>query len=215
VPTLTGLGERAHLANPDVSLKTHIDDIVNVLVFEDLDAVTLVANSSGGTVITGVAEQAPERLERVVYLDAFVPADGQSTSDLVAPDRWATMDQLVQSEGDGWLLPRFSPAPWEPFVRDAWQVTDEEDLRWVLSRLRPTPVRHFTEPIHLGDAHQGGRPRRVYIRCRGNNPAPHFDRCAATAQSSPEWTYRELMLPHLPFITHPDETTQVLLEVVA
>lgn len=211
-PTLTGLGERAHLAHSGVSLSTHIEDVVNVLVFEDLDDVTLVGNSSGGSVITGVADRVPDRVERVVYLDAFLPSDGQSTGELVPPDRWAAMEQLVESEGYGWLLPRFSPAPWERFVRDAWQVA-EEDRRWVLPRLRPTPIRHFTEPIHLRRSN-GGHVRRVYIRCHGN-PGPPFDRWAAAARSSPEWTYRELMTPHLPFITHPDETTEVLLDVTA
>lgn len=103
-PTLSGLGERAHLPTPEVSLSTHIAHVVNVLLFEDLDAVTLAGNSSGGTVITGVADRVPERIRRIVYLDAFVPSDGQSTSDLVAPDRWAAMEQVLQSEGDGWPL---------------------------------------------------------------------------------------------------------------
>ncbi len=78
-PTLTGLGERAHLANPEISLATHIEDVVNVLEFEDLQRVILVGNSSGGMVITGVADRVPERLAQVVYLDAFVPEDGQKS----------------------------------------------------------------------------------------------------------------------------------------
>ncbi len=213
-PTLTGLGERAHLAHPGVSLSLHIEDVVNMLEFEDLNAVTLVGSSSGGSVITGVVDRVPDRVERVVYLDAFLPSDGQSTGELVPPNRWAAMKQLVESEGYGWLLPRFSPAPWEPFAREAWEVS-EEDLSWVLSRLRPTPVRHFTEPMQLRHSDVGGpTTHRVYIRCR-SNPSPQFDRWAAAAQSSPEWTYRELMLPHLPYITHPDETTEVLLDVTA
>lgn len=214
-PTLTGLGERAHLARPDVSLSTHIEDVVSVLVSEDLSGVTLVGNSSGGSVITGVAHRVPERIECVVYLDAFVPGDGQSTSDLVAADRWATMERIVASEGGGWMLPRFSPAPWDAFVRQAWQVANDSDVRWMLPRLRPTPIRHFTEPVRmLPDQGEGGF-RRVYVRCLQNNPAPHFDHCAATAQSSPDWTYRALDVPHLPFITHPVETMRILYELAA
>ena len=78
-PTLTGLGERAHLANPEITLATHIEDIVNVLEFEDLQRVILVGNSSGGMVITGVADRVPKRLAQVVYLDAFVPEAGQKS----------------------------------------------------------------------------------------------------------------------------------------
>ena len=83
-PTLTGLGERAHLANPEISLATHIEDVVNVLEFEDLHRVILVGNRSGGKVITGVADRVPTRLAQVVYLDAFVPEGGQSLVDLFA-----------------------------------------------------------------------------------------------------------------------------------
>lgn len=75
-PTLTGLGERAHLASPGIGLGTHVDDVMNVLTFEDLDDVILVGNSSAGVVITAVADRAPERIQQVVYLDAFVPTDG-------------------------------------------------------------------------------------------------------------------------------------------
>ncbi len=214
-PTLTGLGERAHLANAGVTLSTHIEDVVGLILSEDLADVTLVGNSSGGTVITGVADRVPERVERVVYMDAFVPSHGQSTSALVARDRWAVMEQLVASEGDGWLLPRFSPAPWDPFIRKAWEVTKEDDVRWLLPRLRPTPIAHFTEALQLRRSNGGARPHRVYIRCVRNQPAPHFDQCARAAQSNPDWTYRELVTPHLPFITDPDETAQVLLELAA
>lgn len=84
-----------------------------------------------------------------------------------------------------------------------------------MPRLRPTPIKHFTEPVQLRHTDDSGRPRRVYIRCLRNDRAPHFDQCARTAESSPDWTYRPLMLPHLPFITHPVETAQALLEVVA
>jgi pimeloyl-ACP methyl ester carboxylesterase len=84
-PTLTGLGERAHLVRRDIGLATHVEDVVNVLEFEDLRGVILVGNSSGGMVITGVAERAPERIAQLVYLDAFVPEHGQSLVDLLPP----------------------------------------------------------------------------------------------------------------------------------
>ena len=91
-----------------------------------------------------------------------------------------------------------------------WHVTDDATLQWVLPRLRPTPVEHFTEPIRLTNAGRA-RPHRVYIRCP-QGPAP-FDKPAAIARASPDWTYRELRVPHVPFITHPRELTQVLIEV--
>lgn len=83
-PTLTGLGERAHLLSPEVDLGTHIQDVVNVLEFERLSQVILVGHSYGGVVVTAVAERIPERLAQLVYIDALVPADGESVADLYA-----------------------------------------------------------------------------------------------------------------------------------
>ena len=131
-PTMTGLGERSHLASRELGLSTHIEDIANVLEYEDIRAATLVGNSSSGAVIAGVADRLPERVSGLVYLDAFVLQDGQSVLDLIAPDRRAVITGLVESEGDGWLLPRFAPPPWEQFVPAAWGVTDQNDLDWML-----------------------------------------------------------------------------------
>jgi len=210
-PTLTGLGDRAHLAGRDVGLATHIDDVAQVVTFHDLTEVVLVGASSGGTVITGVADRLPGRIATLVYLDAFVPTDGQSTYDLLPPDRRAALDSLVENEGGGWLLPRFAPPPWPVILRNMWHVVDEADAAWVMPRLRPTPYRHFTDPIHLtGDGLAG--LDRVYVRCP-RQPAP-FDVFAAAARSDPRWKYRELDTPHIPFVTHPDEVTKMLLELI-
>ena len=81
-PTLTGLGEREHLNSTDIDLQTHIDDVVNLILFEDLHDVVLTGHSYGGMVVTGVMDRIPERLRQVVFLDAAVPEDGQSIWDL-------------------------------------------------------------------------------------------------------------------------------------
>ncbi len=206
-PTLTGLGERAHLARPEVGLDTHVEDIVRVLTCDDVRDAILVGNSSGGMVITGVADRVPERVAKLVYLDAFTPAHGQSVVDLIPPERGAAMRALVESEGDGWLLPRFAAQPWEQFVPAAWQVTDEADLRWVLERLVPTPFGHFTQPVRRTDARAETLPH-TYVRCLGWN-APHFDRYAAAARAA-GWQCRQLDTPHLPYITHPRELAALL-----
>jgi pimeloyl-ACP methyl ester carboxylesterase len=212
-PTLTGLGDRAHLAAPDVSLSTHVEDVVNTLVFEDLDGVVLVGNSSSGAVITGVAGRVPERLARLVYLDAFVPGDGESVLALIPAKRRAEMEELVESEGDGWALPRFAAPSWDRFVPAAWGVTDDGDLRWILPRLRPTPFGHFTEPLRL-DGPAGDVPRRAYVRCR-RWPHAGFDRHASDAAASAAWDLYELQSAHLPYITSPRETTELLLALAA
>jgi len=211
-PTLTGLGERAHLANREVGLGTHIEDVANVLKFEDIRDAILVGNSSGGMVITGVADRMPERIAHVVYLDAFVPEDGQSLFDIVPSERSQPMHELVQKEGDGWLVPRFAPPQWEKFVPEAWHITDQSDLRWVLPRLTATPLGHFTEPVRRINTAAERLPR-TYIRCTVF-PNPIFDRYAEIAQSGAGWQHRELATSHLPFITNPLELANVLMEAV-
>ena len=138
-PVLTGLGERSHLAHPMIGLETHVQDVVNVLEYEDLSGVILVGHSNAGTVITGVADRVPERLAHLVYLNAFVPEDGQATIDLLPPNVRQVLEARVRAEGYGWLLPSLQPGPWDDFVHDVWRVTDEADRRWMVARLGPTP----------------------------------------------------------------------------
>lgn len=210
-PTLTGLGERSHLAHPLVGLETHIQDVVNVFEYEDLRGVVLVGHSNAGTLITGVAERVPERLARLVYLDAFVPEDGQATIDLLPFPRQG-WDERVRTEGHGWLLPSLRPIPWNEMVRDIWRVTDEADRRWMVARLGPTPFKTFTDPVRLRNPAAAKLPR-TYIRCL-QSPSPVFDRYAQIARSAPGWRYRELPAAHLPFVTMPREFTTLLLEEI-
>jgi pimeloyl-ACP methyl ester carboxylesterase len=215
-PTLTGLGERTHLSKPDIGLDTHVEDVVKVLEFEDLSHVILAGNSSAGMVITGVADRVSERISQLVYIDAFVPEDGQSLVDLLPADRRQAMEDLVKAEGQGWLLPRFASLPAEKIVRDIWGVASDDNVRWMLARLKPTPFRHFTDrfdrtkPVAVDVA-------RTFIRCRQFQPEKHpaFDRYAKMAQQTTGWHYRELATPHLPYVTHPTKLAEVLLDLAA
>ena len=125
--TLTGLGERVHLASPDVGLTTHIADVVNTILWEDLHDVILVGHSYGGMVITGVADRIPERIRRLVYLDAFVPDSGE-TAMALAP------------MGASWLLANAK----DGFIVPAW-VTDTQ----AIPRDVPQPLRTFTDTLRL------------------------------------------------------------------
>jgi pimeloyl-ACP methyl ester carboxylesterase len=114
-PSLTGIGERVHLASPDVDLSVHIQDVVNTLRYEALSEVVLVGHSYGGMVVTGVADQAPERIRTLVYLDAFVPKHGQALADLLGPEARAAM-----LSGADW---RIAPRP--PQLQG---MTDTEEI---------------------------------------------------------------------------------------
>jgi pimeloyl-ACP methyl ester carboxylesterase len=210
-PTLTGLGERSHLAHPDIGLDVHVTDIVNVLKHEELHDLVIVGDSSSGAVVTGVADLVPEHIALVVYLDAFVPENGQSVFDLVAPERRQALETLVKAEGDGWRVPRFAPPQWETIVRDMWGVTDAGDMRWLVERLGPTPVGHFRDPVRRTNPAAERLPR-AFVRCR-QFPNPRFDRHAEMAQRTANWHYRELAAPHHAAFTAPDKVADQLLEL--
>jgi pimeloyl-ACP methyl ester carboxylesterase len=126
-PQLTGLGERVHLARPDIGLSTHIDDVVNTILFEDLHDVILMGHSYGGMVITGVADRVPDRIRRLVYVDAFVPNDGESVMSFGR----ARVD---------WLKPMIKG----DFIVPPWVKPDQPPPHDV-----PQPLKTFTEPIAL------------------------------------------------------------------
>lgn len=129
-PTLTGLGERVHLGTPDVGLGTHVTDIANVLLFEDLRNVVLVGHSYGGMVVTGVADRMPERIRHLVFIDALLPEDGES---LVTAGRGTKLEgfarRSVDSAQGGFIVPSW-------VRRGAPRPTDVRQ-----------PVRTFTEPV--------------------------------------------------------------------
>jgi pimeloyl-ACP methyl ester carboxylesterase len=201
-PTYTGLGERAHLAAPTVGLDTHVQDVVGVLEFEDLRDVVLVGHSYGGMVITGVADRAPERLARLIYLDAFVPRDGESLFSLQPAEGRAIMQARVTSEGDGWLI---TP---NPLPAD----TSAEDRAWLTPRRRPQPVQTFDQPLRL----QQGETLlpRAYIYCKQAGPGDVFGQFAARARHE-GWPYRELDATHNAHITASEALTDLLVELAS
>lgn len=100
-PTLTGLGERSHLVSSEVTLETHLEDVLRHLRFEDLRGVVLCGHSYGGMVVRGVADRMPERIAGVVYVDALVPADGECAFDLIGPG----FANALRASATGGLLP--------------------------------------------------------------------------------------------------------------
>jgi pimeloyl-ACP methyl ester carboxylesterase len=125
-PTLTGQGERVHLSSPDVGLNTHIQDVVNVIEWEDLHDVVLVGHSYGGMVVTGVADRIPDRIAHLIYLDAMVPEDGESVDTTGALRR-----RLPRPTTNGYIEPTWVK-PNTPLPHDV-----------------PMPAKTFSEPIAL------------------------------------------------------------------
>lgn len=182
-PTLTGFGERVHLATPETSLETHIQDIANVLRHEDLYQVVLACQSYGGMVVTGVADRMPEPLAHLVYLNALVPQDGQSVFDLAPPAFSQRFQEAARTAGEGWRI----PVP--PFENDP-QIAAFARGRYVA-----TPLRPFSEPIRLGPP-PANLPR-TYIWCTEDQEglvgvAELMRPFAEHAQHDSRWRFHQL-----------------------
>jgi pimeloyl-ACP methyl ester carboxylesterase len=202
-PTLTGLGERSHLASPAVDLETHIADVIGVLDAEDLDDVVLVGQSYGGAVVTGVADRLPGRLRNLVYLDAFVPHDGESVNDLSPPQFVARVRQMAASEGDGWQVPL-------PFSADDFGYPPDI-ARWYIPRLCPHPLATLEQPLRLTGAINS--VPRTFISCAVDDGSL-FHRFGQRARDE-GWDYRSLPVGHDAQVLAPDRVAQALAEIAA
>jgi pimeloyl-ACP methyl ester carboxylesterase len=196
-PTYTGLGERVHLATSAIGLETHIQDMRLVLQFEDVKDAILIGHSYGGMVATGVADLAAERISKLVYLDAFVPQQGQSVFDLVSAEE---RERRLAGVEDEWKLP---PSPVPP-------DTSAEDAEWIMSRRVPQPLACFQEPLLL----RNGEPKmpRAYIYAQRHNPGDPFRPFAERAKRE-GWQYFEMDASHSPHITAPEALAEILDEI--
>jgi pimeloyl-ACP methyl ester carboxylesterase len=202
-PSYTGLGERAHLANAMVDLDTHIADVIGVLDMEDLRDIVLIGHSYGGMVATGVMDRARDRLAQVVYLDAFVPRDGQCLFDLQPAEVRDRMRELARASGDGWRLP---PNPMPP-------DTPEADVAWAASRRLPQPLKTFETPLRLTG--RAPPPPCSYIYCKRIGPTDVFRQFAERARSESGWRHFEIDASHNPHITAPQALLALLEQIVA
>jgi pimeloyl-ACP methyl ester carboxylesterase len=197
--TLTGLGERSHLGTPDTDLETHIQDVVNVLFYEDLHDVILAGHSYGGNVITGVADRSPERLRQLVYLDAATPRDGQAAADNM-PGRREELERRLR-EGD-WRNPPGNPPPDQP----------AEITEWGKPRRIGQPIKTMTTPLKLTRG-ETTLPR-AYVYCTvGKEPGSPQAQRAERVKNDPRWKYFELNTGHNLHYTAPEDTVRLLDEL--
>ena len=201
-PTYTGLGARGHLAGPSNDLETHVRDVLGVLEYEDLRDVVLVGHSYGGMVATGVADRARDRIAQLVYLDAFVPQDGESQLDLLPPERRQQMREAAERTGDGWRVP---PNPIPP-------DTSAADAAWIAARRLPQSLRCFEMPLRLRNGEL--TLPRSYVYCRRCTPGDVFRPFAERARRD-GWGYCEIDASHSPHVTAPDLLADVLQRIVS
>src|SRR5215204_1772421 len=162
--TLTGLGERVHLARPEVDLETHITDVVNTIQWNDLDDVILAGHSYAGIVVTGVADRIPNQIQQLVYVDSAPLADGMAMIDLYPPDALAALRQTVNESGEGWLFP--FPG-WESLAVDTSIAgLEEQEQGAITDRATPQSCATYTQPLPLENADaEAVTPRQVLIAC--------------------------------------------------
>jgi pimeloyl-ACP methyl ester carboxylesterase len=212
--TLTGLGERVHLASPEVDLETHITDVVNLIEFEDLHDVVLLGHSYAGLVVTGAADRIPERISELVYLDTAPLPDCTAVIDTFPPEARQRIENQLEELGGGW---QFAMPPWEELASMAsLEGVDEDQLRLLYSRATPQPFGTYTQPLRLTNPAREELPKvgivcsfslaRVQEMIASDNPL--FRELAG-----PEWKFVELPTGHWPMFSRPDDLAELLLSL--
>lgn len=183
-PTLTGMGERSHLSHPDIDLETHITDVVNTILFEELRDIVLVGHSYGGMVITGVADRVPDRLKRIIYVDAFLPENGEAAN---RPGR-------ALPERDG-----FVPMPWNPPPSPP-------------PHPMPQPAKTFSQPIVLKQQEAVAKIPAIYILTYDPGKKPEEDMFSPFSERARArgWTVIAMEADHTPQYSQPAQLVALL-----
>ncbi|HSP69161.1 MAG TPA: alpha/beta fold hydrolase [Bryobacteraceae bacterium] len=200
-PTLTGVGERSHLLSPQVNLDTHIDDVVNLIQWEELSDVVLCGHSYGGCVISGVADRIPDRLGALVYLDAFVLKNGQCLHDTLPPEQRNMQMEATMRDGEGWKVP---PIPAEVFGVNA------NDAAWVNRQCTMQPLATFQQAIQLsGKAETIKNVTFILAAGFADSPFPQFYEGA----KAKGWKTHTMACGHDVMLDLPGDLTQMLDEI--
>jgi pimeloyl-ACP methyl ester carboxylesterase len=205
-PTLTGLGERRHLISPQVNLDTHVEDVVNLLQFEELERVVLVGHSYAGIVISGVADRVPQRLRQLVYLDALLLEPGKSLFSDFPPAVVEQRLKAIRETGGGVGAAAALPPA-------AFGVKDPADAAWVARHLTPQPVGTYLQPLLLKAPLGNGLPR-TYIECTGD-PIATLEPTKARVRADAGWQLRTLATGHDAMVTAPAALAELLTDLAA
>jgi pimeloyl-ACP methyl ester carboxylesterase len=200
-PTLTGVAEQSHALSPDIDLQRHVDDVTNLIRWEELDSVILCGHSYGGCVISGVADVVSERIAALIYLDAFLLEDGECLHDLLPAEQRDMQVSLANEFGEGWRVP---PIPAEVFNVNAL------DRDWVDRQCTPQPLATFQQSIRLsGGPSRISRNHFIYASDWEGTP---FTACHDRAKAR-GWTTSEIACGHDVMLDRPEALTAELIGV--
>jgi len=204
-PSLTGIGERSHLAHPMVDLRVHVQDLANAIVYEDLDDIVLVGFSYGGMVVTGALDHVGDRVRHLVYLDAFVPDDGQSALDLFSP---GASHPGLGPTADG------NPSNNWQIKAVARELATPELTAWSEARRSPQPFGTLTQPVTLSKPLEDWPVSLTFIKATADpveSDDSAFWQAARRAEASDRWAYHEIESDHVIPVSRPRELTEILL----
>jgi pimeloyl-ACP methyl ester carboxylesterase len=212
--TLTGLGERVHLASPEVDLETHITDVVNLIEFEDLHEVVLLGHSYAGLVVTGVADRIPERISELVYLDTAPLPDGTALIETFPPEARSHIERQVEESGEGWKWPM--PPPEELANMASLEGLGEDHLRLLGSRAVAQPFGTYTQPLRLGNPAREELPK-LGIWCSFSLDQVRemiaSDHPLFRELDGPEWRFVELPTGHWSMFSRSEDLAELLLDL--
>jgi pimeloyl-ACP methyl ester carboxylesterase len=212
--TLTGLGERVHLASPHVDLNTHITDVVNIVEFEDVHDVVLLGHSYASLVVTGAADRVPERISRLVYLDTGPLPDGTALIETFPTEARRHIEKQVEDWGDGWRWPM--PPAEELTNMASLEGVDDDHLKLLRSRATAQPFGTYTQQQRLENPAREELPKlgilcsfsldQVQEMIARDNPL--FRGLAGSG-----WRFVELPTGHWPMFSRPEDLAKLLLDI--
>jgi pimeloyl-ACP methyl ester carboxylesterase len=214
--TFTGLGERSHLASPEVDLDTYIADVVDLVESEDLHDVVLVGHSYGGHVVTAVADRIPDRISLLAFLDAGPSPDEAAFLDLQPPAARELIERLAEEAGEGWRIPLPTWEELEGVMGASLEGLGQEERDHMRARATAQPLRTWTQPVSLKNPAREGLPKLliicsiplVQVRQMIASGHPWF-----AALAGPEWSFLELPTGHWPMFSVPDSLASLLLDL--
>lgn len=204
-PSLTGSGERKHLLSASISMDTYVQDVVNLVEYEELTDVVLVGHSAAGSIVAKAAESVHARLKNLVYVDAVVLPSGKSMFDVFPPQWTEGMRTSARTQGEGWCMPPEQDMIFSFFASDC----SDEDKQWLWRMVTPQPIKPYEDKVDLSRFYQLTLPK-TYIRCTKSQagiPRPVAEKFGMH--------YIEIDAGHDPMVSQPEPLAVILAQVAA